>query len=101
MAIPDMSALYNASGVNMVVIKSSATPLKAAGIEGTSLSQEQLNHFQSEVDGIYADFIASIGMKRKMVNADALKGQSMSGKQAAKMGLLTGLSDSIENLFNA
>ena len=101
MAIPDMSALYQASGVNMVVIKSSATPLKAAGIEGTSLSQEQIDHFQNEVDSIYTDFVASISMKRKMVNADALKGQSMSGKQASKMGLVTGLVDSLNTIVNA
>ena len=101
MAIPDMSALYQASGVNMVVIKSSATPLKAAGIEGTSLSQEQIDHFQNEVDSIYTDFVASVSVKRKMVNADALKGQSMSGKQASKMGLVTGLVDSLNSVVNA
>ena len=101
MAIPDMSALYQASGVNMVVIKSSATPLKAAGIEGTSLSQEQIDNFQNEVDSIYTDFVASVSMKRKMVNADALKGQSMSGKQASKMGLVTGLVDSLNSIVNA
>jgi ClpP class serine protease len=96
-----MSALYQASGVNMVVIKSSATPLKAAGIEGTSLSQEQIDHFQNEVDSIYTDFVASVSVKRKMVNADALKGQSMSGKQASKMGLVTGLVDSLNSVVNA
>lgn len=99
MAIPDLSKLYEASGVNMVVIKSSATPLKAAGIEGTSLSQEQINYFQNEVDSIYNDFVASVIIKRKMVNADALKGQAMSGKKGAKMGLLTGLADSLDSIL--
>lgn len=95
MAIPDMSGLYSASGVQMLVIKSSATPLKAAGLEGTSLSQDQIDYFQSQVDEIYSDFVSSIKSKRKFVSEDALKGQSMSGKVASKKGLVTGLADSL------
>ena len=101
MNLVDVSQAYADMGVKAVVIKSSATPYKAAGIEGTSLSQEQIAHFQNEVDSIYTDFVASVGMKRKMVNAEALKGQSMSGKQASKMGLVTGLVDSLNNIINA
>ena len=99
MAIPDMSGLYKAAGVSMVVIKSSATPLKAAGIEGTSLTNEQISNYQSQVDGIYEDFVQSIKVKRKMVQAEALQGQTMSGKVAASKGLLTGLADSIDSLL--
>jgi len=99
MAIPDLSNLYAASGVQMLVIKSSATPLKAAGLEGTSLSQDQIDYFQSQVDEIYFDFVASIKQKRKFVSDDAIKGQSMSGKVAAKKGLLTGLADSLGSLL--
>ena len=101
MAIPDMSSLYKASGVSMVVIKSSATPLKAAGIEGTSLTDAQIANFQASVDSIYADFVSAIKVKRKMVSVDALQGQTMSGKQAAGKGLLTGLADSIDALIGS
>lgn len=99
MAIPDLSNLYAASGVQMLVIKSSATPLKAAGLEGTSLSQEQIDYFQSQVDEIYSDFVSSIKSKRKFVSDDAIKGQSMSGRVAAKKGLLTGIADSLDSLL--
>jgi signal peptide peptidase SppA len=99
MAVPDMSGLYAMSGVQMLVIKSSATPLKAAGLEGTSLSQEQIDYFQQQVDEIYTDFVASIKQKRKFVADDALKGQAMSGKVASKKGLLTGLADSLGALL--
>ena len=101
MNLIDVSQAYADMGIKAVVIKSSATPYKAAGAEGTSLSQEQIAHFQNEVDSIYTDFVASVSMKRKMVNADALKGQSMSGKQASKMGLVTGLVDSLNSIVNA
>jgi signal peptide peptidase SppA len=101
MAIPDMSGLYKASGINMVVIKSSATPLKAAGLEGTSLTDAQIQNYQEQVDAIYTDFVSSIKVKRKMVQAEALQGQTMSGKIAATKGLLTGLSDSIDSLIGS
>ena len=99
MAIPDMSGLYQASGINMVVIKSSATPLKAAGLEGTSLTDAQIANFQEQVDAIYSDFVSAIKVKRKMVQADALQGQTMSGKVASTKGLVTGLADSINSLI--
>ena len=99
MAIPDMSGLYKASGVNMVVIKSSATPLKAAGLEGTSLTDAQIQNYQEQVDAIYTDFVSAIKVKRKMVQAEALQGQTMSGKVASTKGLLTGLADSIDLLL--
>jgi signal peptide peptidase SppA len=94
MAIPDMSKLYEASGVRMVVIKSTGSPLKGAGIEGTSLSDEQMADLQSSVDSIHEDFKAAIRNKRKMVADSALRGQVFSGKQAAAQGLVTGLADS-------
>ena len=83
MAIPDMSKLYEASGVRMVVIKSTGSPLKGAGIEGTSLSDEQMADLQASVDSIHEDFKAAIRAKRKMVADSALRGQVFSGKQAA------------------
>lgn len=94
MAIPDLSKLYESSGVRMVVIKSSGSPLKGAGIEGTSLSDEQMADLQASVDSIHEDFKAAIRAKRKMVADSALRGQVFSGKQAAAQGLVTGLADS-------
>ena len=35
-----------------------------------------------------------------MASDDAMKGQSMSGKIASSMGLLTGLSDSLSEVIN-
>jgi signal peptide peptidase SppA len=101
MNLIDVSQAYAEMGVKAVVIKSSATPYKAAGIEGTSLTQEQINYFQSEVDAIYVDFTTAVKTKRKMALDEAMKGQSMSGKIASSMGLLTGLADSLSEVLNA
>jgi len=100
MNLIDVSQAYADMGVKAVVIKSSATPMKAAGLEGTSLTPEQIAYFQSEVDSIYLDFVGSVKTKRKMAMDDSMKGQSMSGKIASSMGLLTGLSDSLSDVIN-
>jgi signal peptide peptidase SppA len=99
MVVQDVSELYAASGVKMIVIKSSSSPLKAAGLEGTSLSQEQIDNFQVGVDEIYNNFVASVKQKRKLVSEDSLKGQIMSGTTASKKGLLTGLADSLDEIL--
>lgn len=96
MAIPDMSKYYEANGVSMVVIKSTGSPLKGAGIEGTSLSADQVSNLQESVDAIHADFIAGVKAKRALVADSALRGQVFSGKQAAVQGLVTGIADSFE-----
>jgi signal peptide peptidase SppA len=101
MAVPDMSKLYESQGVRMVVIKSAGSPLKGAGIEGTSLSEEQMAELQSSVDSMYEDFKVAIRHKRKMVADSALRGQVFSGKQAAAQGLVTGLADSFSEALRS
>jgi signal peptide peptidase SppA len=91
-AIPDYSAAAEMAGIKMVVIKSGK--FKGAGIEGTSLNADQIENLQASVDTIHGEFKDAVNMKRKMVKAEAMEGQTFSGKQAAAQGLVTGLSDS-------
>ena len=92
MAIPDFSKAAEAAGIKMVVVKSGK--FKGAGIEGTSLTEDQIANLQESVDAIHADFKAAVLGKRKLVKADAMEGQTFSGKQAAAQGMVTGLADS-------
>lgn len=92
LAIPDFSKAAEMAGIKMVVLKSGK--FKGAGIEGTSLNADQIENLQSSVDSIHADFKAAVNLKRKMVKADAMEGQTFSGKQASQNGLVTGLADS-------
>jgi ClpP class serine protease len=94
LAVPDFSKAAEMAGIKMVVIKSGK--FKGAGIEGTSLSEDQIANLQESVDSIHADFKAAVNMKRKMVRAEAMEGQTFSGKQAAAQGLVTGLADSFD-----
>lgn len=96
MAIPDVSKAYEAMGVKMDVIKSGK--LKGAGIEGTSLTEDQRANLQEQVNAIHADFKAAVRGKRAMVQDADMEGQVFSGKVAAHKGLVTGLTSSLAQL---
>jgi signal peptide peptidase SppA len=98
-AIPDYSKAAEMAGIKMVVIKSGK--FKGAGIEGTSLDENQLGNLQASVDTIHAEFKEAVNMKRKMVKAEAMEGQTFSGKQAAQQGLVTGLADSFNDALRS
>ena len=99
MAIPDYSEAAKMAGIKMVVIKSGK--FKGAGIEGTSLDEGQMSNLQEGVDTIHAEFKEAVNMKRKMVKAEAMEGQTFSGKQAAAQGLVTGLADSFNDALRS
>lgn len=99
MAIPDYSKAAEMQGIKMVVIKSGK--FKGAGIEGTSLNEDQMANLQEGVDTIHAEFKQAVNMKRKMVKAEAMEGQVFSGKQAAAQGLVTGLADSFNDALRS
>ena len=99
MAIPDYSEAAKMQGIKMVVIKSGK--FKGAGIEGTSLDEDQMDNLQASVDTIHAEFKEAVNMKRKMVKAEAMEGQTFSGKQAAAQGLVTGLADSFNDALRS
>ena len=99
MAIPDYSEAAKMAGIKMVVIKSGK--FKGAGIEGTSLDEGQMANLQESVDEIHSEFKAAVLMKRKMVKAEAMEGQTFSGKQAAAQGLVTGLADSFSEALRS
>lgn len=99
MAIPDYSKAAEMAGIKMVVIKSGK--FKGAGIEGTSLDEGQMANLQEGVDTIHAEFKDAVNMKRKMVKAEAMEGQTFSGKQAAQHGLVTGLADSFNDALRS
>lgn len=98
MTFHDMSAMADAQGIKVVVIKSGEH--KGAGIAGTSLTDTQKDYFQKEVNELADAFKASVRIKRSMVSDDDMQGQAMSGKQAAKRFLVTGLADSLKSFLN-
>ena len=92
LVVPDLTEAYKQMGVEMKVIK--AGKFKAAGLEGTSLSEEQVGNLQAGVDEIHADFRAAVKTVRSRVKDEDMEGQVFSGRQAAARGMVTGLADS-------
>ena len=92
LTIADMTEMAKAQGIKMVVLK--AGKFKAAGVPGTSLSDDQVANLQAGVDEIHGDFKAAVLQTRKLVKAEDMEGQVFSGKQAAQRNLVTGLADS-------
>jgi signal peptide peptidase SppA len=83
----DQSKAYEEAGVKVDIIKSGKTPYKAAGFQGTSLTEEQRDDMQSQVDFLY-DLFAGFVTSRRRVRGDALQGQTFFGAQAVKTGLI-------------
>jgi ClpP class serine protease len=88
---------FEKEGREVVVIKSGK--YKAAGVEGTSLTPDQINSLQDEVDELHQRFIRDVRSVRQFASLDDLQGQSFYGDKAAQRGLTTGVVDSFESLL--
>jgi ClpP class serine protease len=88
---------FEKEGKEVVVIKSGK--YKAAGVEGTSLTPDQINSLQDEVDELHSRFIRDVQSVRLYAQLNDLQGQSFYGDKAAGRGLTTGIIDSFEALI--
>lgn len=97
MALLDQSGRFAANGLRQDVIKSEGSPLKAAGIPGTSLSDAQREQMQETVDYLYARFSGAVKAAMPSVKPEALTGGMYFGSKAVEMGL----ADSVASLDDA
>lgn len=95
--VVDRTKFYEAMGVKVDLIK--AGKFKGMGYPGTSLSGEQRDYLQSDIDATHAEFKAFVQSHRTRVPDDALEGQTFSGRQGAEVGLVTGLRNSLDELL--
>lgn len=93
----DTSALMARIGIKTEVFKSG--DLKAAGVDGTPLTDDQRADIQAGVDEIGVDFRAAVKKCRKNAKDEAMRGQSFSGRTASRMGLVNGLRRSRNDLI--
>ena len=87
-AVTDLSGLYAAMGVKVELFRNSEASLKAIGVPGTTLSDDQREHLRSDVQDTFEEFKAAITSKRPRISADAMRGQTLSGAAAVKAGLV-------------
>lgn len=80
----DASKAYEAFGYRVEIIKSGK--YKAAGYPGTSLSDDQRDDLQSQVDDLGAAFRAHVSANRPDASADDMEGQAFFGSKAMALG---------------
>lgn len=83
----DSSAFFENLGLKAEVIVNTGGIYKAAGIEGTSITDEQRAQIQREVDHTYAEAVKIVAMNRS-VNPEFMKGQATYGQEAVEAGLI-------------
>ena len=84
----DQSKAFEAQGLKVDVIKNAEGIYKAAGMPGTSLTDDQRQNIQERVQALFNMFVASVKSSRPDVSEEALKGQTFLGIQAVKAGLI-------------
>jgi len=83
----DSSRRYEMEGLKVDVIK--AGDLKAIGVPGTALTDQQRAHLQEQVDFIYSRFkSAVIDGRREYISDEFMQGQSLYADQSKKTKLI-------------
>ena len=82
----DASRLYAAAGVSVEVIRSGR--FKGGNVEGAPISAEYKANLQRIVDGIGAQFRASVTAMRPGVNGETMEGQEFIGGDGIPVGLI-------------
>ena len=95
----DISKMFEMEGVKAEVIKSGI--FKGAGIQGTSLDENQRKMLQDEVIDIHNDFKEAVKAVRSFVEDSSMEGQCFSGKRGAEAGLVTGLVNGFDELMES
>lgn len=89
--VPDYSKAYADAGIKVEVFRNKEAVFKAAGIPGTSLTDEQRKHLAESSQRWFDLFKADVMRARPQVKADAMRGQVLSGSEAAASGLVDGI----------
>ena len=100
-ALLDYTGWMEKKGLKMELFK--AGRLKAAGMPGVPLSDEQREDIQSSVDDAYAMFSSDIRrMRGEEIDEEVMQGQVFRGKHAVKAGLadevVNGIGEVLEDL---
>ena len=84
-AVVDRSAAINAAGIKVEVF--SVGKYKAMGAPGTALTDDQRELIQSNLAEIAAEFHDAVLSRGRAIPAEAMEGQTFSGKQAQRHNL--------------
>ncbi|HYF48871.1 MAG TPA: S49 family peptidase [Planctomycetota bacterium] len=90
-SVIDSSVLYQVYGIRVIPIITGEH--KATGMEGVPVSDRQIAHLQSIVDGLYAQMAGDISRGRGISRAtlDGFEAKTFTGKDAVRNGLADGI----------
>jgi len=88
MAFLDVSRQLEKEGKKLELFKTGK--FKAIGFPGTSLTDEQREHLQAEVDMVFTWFKAAV-LKNRVVPNEAMEGQTFMAEDAKRNGLIDGI----------
>ncbi|MBU3665274.1 MAG: hypothetical protein FGM15_05275 [Chthoniobacterales bacterium] len=83
--VVDSSEAFAKAGLKMEVF--AAGKFKSAGTPGTSLTEEQKDWLQSEVEEIAADFRTAVLYRGRKIPDEAMEGQTFSGRRAMRLNM--------------
>ena len=90
-AILDNSKAFELAGLKQELFKEGN--LKAMGMQGISLTDEQREHIQSRVTAIYEWFTSAVIDSRVKVGEGSMQGQTFRGQEALQMNLIDQVGD--------
>lgn len=82
----DNSKYYEAVGLKMHTLRSGE--LKAPGVDGDVVTDEQLQNLQSLVDGLAAEFKGVVSGHRPLIDEGSMQGQVFRASEAKDRGLI-------------
>lgn len=94
--VVDSKEAYAQKGLHMDVF--AAGRYKSTGMSGTSLSGEQRELLQRQVENTWADFKAAVTRRRRTIAPEHLEGQTFTGTQARQFGLVDACADNLESV---
>ena len=97
--VVDSSAAFEQAGLKVEVF--AAGKFKSAGTPGTSLTDDQREWLQAEVEETAADFRAAILARGRKIPDEAMEGQTFSGRKAMRLnlaGVVTSRADALDRL---
>ena len=92
--VVDSKEAYAQKGLHMDVF--AAGKYKSTGMSGTSLSEEQRELLQQQVESTWEDFKTAVTRRRRTIAPEHLEGQTFTGTQARDFGLVDACADNLE-----
>lgn len=87
MAWVDSSVAFDRAGLKMEIIKNTGGTHVAAGMRGTSLSDEQRDALQEQVDQLFSEYVAHLEDVRPKVARSSMDGRTFIGNKGIEAGM--------------